>query len=353
MPGKEKTLVLLTPAFPADDSDSVWVPFVQLSVKKLKENFPSVAITVLSFNYPHHTESYTWKGVRVISFNGLHTRKFSRLLVWFRVWKQLKKIKKDQTIIGLFSFWCGECALVGKYFGRLHGIKHFCWIAGMDAKKENKLIRLIRPRANELVAVSPFLVDEFYRNHSVKPGHLIPLGIDPSEYGSYEGGKDIDILGVGSLVPGKQYDIFIHVVKQISLSIPGIKAVICGGGRERDKLEKLIKELQLENNITLKGEMPRSEVLHCMQRTKVFLHTSSYEGFGLVYLEALGAGAQAIGFTFPLDHQVPRWYKVNNQDEMVSKTIDILQNPHTLYTPSVLYSADDSAKAIMRLFDIE
>jgi glycosyltransferase involved in cell wall biosynthesis len=353
MLNKKKTLVLLAPAFPADESDSVWVPFVQLCVKKLQENFPSIAITVLSFNYPHHTGAYTWKGVKVISFAGLHTRKFSRLWVWLRVWKQLKKIKRDQTIIGLFSFWCGECALVGKYFGRLHRIRHFCWIAGMDAKKENKLVRLIRPRADELVAMSDFLSDEFYRNHSVRPAHLIPIGIDPSEYENYEGEKDVDILGAGSLVPGKQYSIFIHVIKQVSLSMPGIKAVICGGGRERDELEKLVKELGLENNIILTGAIHHHHVLRWMQRTKVFLHPSSYEGFGLVYLEALYAGAHAIGFTYPIDRTVPHWHRVKNTEEMIAKTITILQTSQTDYTSVEIYLMDDSARKIMELFEID
>jgi glycosyltransferase involved in cell wall biosynthesis len=351
MLNKEKTLVILTPAFPADESDSVWIPAVQSFVKKMKENFPSINISVLSFNYPQHTGTYTWQAVQVISFNGLYKRKLSRMMTWARVWKRLKRINSEQTIIGLLSFWCGECALLGKYFGRLYGIKHYCWISGMDAKKENKLVKWIRPRANELVAMSAFLVDEFYRNHAVKPACNIPPGIDTSGYSKYEGAKDIDILGAGSLIPAKQYDVFIHVVKQLSISLPGIKTVICGGGSEQDRLKNLIKELKLENNIMLLGERPHSEVLQCMQRARVFLHPSSYEGFGLVYLEALYAGAHTIGFTYPLDHPVSHWYKVNNPEEMAKTAIAILKNPHTEYTPVLLFSMNDSVKAIMKLFD--
>jgi glycosyltransferase involved in cell wall biosynthesis len=353
MPDKEKTLVLLTPAFPADESDSVWVPFVQLFVKNLSENFPAIPITVLSFKYPHHTKTYQWNGVKVISFDGMYAKKLTRVRIWLRVWKQLKKIKKEQTIIGLFSFWCGDCALVGHYFGKKHGIKHFCWIAGMDAKKENKLIKLIRPRADELVAMSSFLIEEFYKNHSVKPAHLIPIGIDTSEYSRYEGPKDIDILGVGSLVTGKQYDIFIHVVKQVSLAFPNVKAIICGSGSEQELLVKLVKELRLENNITLTGAIPHNQVLQYMQRTKIFLHPSAYEGFGLVYLEALYAGAHTIGFTYPITQTVTHWHRVKSNEEMVMKAISILQNPEADYKPVLLYSMEESVRAIMKLFEIE
>lgn len=353
MNNKQKTFVLLTPAFPADESDSVWVPAVQLFARKLKENFPDLSIVVLPFKYPHHTETYTWHGVQVTGFNGLHARRFSRLLLWWKVWKRLRKIKRQQEITGLFSFWCGECALVGKYFGRRYGIKHYCWISGMDAKKDNKLIRLIRPRSEELIAMSVFLAEEFNRNHSVKPAHLIPPGIDPSEYLPYAGERDIDILGAGSLIPAKQYDVFIHIVKQLSNTFPGIKAVICGDGEDRSKLQELIRELHLEDNITLEGVRRHSEVLQWMQRSKIFLHPSLYEGFGLVYIEALYAGAHAIGFTYPLDYPVPNWHVVNDPAEMIAKAAEILKGPRAGYSPVLVQSMDKSVKAVMKLFDRE
>jgi len=38
------------------------------------------------------------------------------------------------------------------------------------------------------------------------------------------------------------------------------------------------------------------ELLEWMQRGKVFLHPSSYEGFGIVCIEALCSGAEVISF---------------------------------------------------------
>src|SRR4030095_8776965 len=346
-----KTIIILTPAFPADESDTVWVPAVQLFVRKLKESFPSVQIMVIAFNYPYHTNTYLWHGVEVTSFNGLHARKLGRRIIWVKVWRKLKWIKKRQRIIGILSFWCGECALVGRYFAMLHKLKHYCWISGMDAKKENKLVKWIRPKANELIAMSPFLMHEFWRNHSVKPQYQIPIGIDPAGYGAQPDKRDIDILGVGSFNHFKQYDVFVQVVKQISVLFPQIKAVICGGGTEQSRLEKLIKELQLENNITLVGVRPHAEVLRWMQRSRIFLHPSSYEGFGLVYLEALFAGAHVIGFTYPLDGPVPHWQVAQSREDMTAKAIDILNDPYTKYTPVLIHSMDDSVKAVMNLFE--
>jgi hypothetical protein len=90
-----------------------------------------------------------------------------------------------------------------------------------------------------------------------------------------------------------------------------------------------------------------------MQRTKIFLHTSNYEGFSTVCIEAMYAGAHVISFCYPLDHPVPHWHVVNNAEEMTAKAIELLQDAGTAYEPVLLYSMDDSARSIMKLFDDE
>ena len=122
-------------------------------------------------------------------------------------------------------------------------------------------------------------------------------------------------------------------------------------GREKDKTEALINELSLQTNLHLLGGKLHEEVLQLMQQTKIFLHTSEYEGFSTVCLEALYAGAHVISFCYPLDHPVPHWHVVKSKDEMTAKALEILQNPASEYTPVLLYSMDDSAKEMMRLFE--
>ena len=296
MSNLSNTLIILSPAFPANESETVWVRPKQLFVRKLKEVCPSLEIIVLSFNYPLHAEQYTWKKVLVVAFNGMHTRKLRRLLLWWRVWKKLRSIKKEKSIVGILSFWCGECALVGSYFARIHKLKHFIWISGMDAKKTNKLIRFIKPREDKLVAMSVFLQNEFAKNHSITPKYIIPIGVDPTEFEDIPRSRDIDILGVGTLNPFKQYDALITLVKTLSSRFPQIKAVIIGEGTEREKLEQLVKELDLEANVTFTGLMTHTATLACMQRAKILIHPSAYEGFGSVCIEALFAGAHVISF---------------------------------------------------------
>ncbi|MEP6950888.1 MAG: glycosyltransferase family 4 protein [Ginsengibacter sp.] len=351
MKHKAKTLIILSPGFPKDEADTTCLPAHQIFIKALNKNFPSLKIIILSFEYPFSTSGYNWYDNWVIPFNGMNKGVVARLFLWHHFWRTLHKLKKDNDIIGLFSFWCGECALIGKYFGKWNNLEHFTWIAGQDAKRGNKYISIIHPRSHELVAMSDFLVKEFYRNYAVRPLHIIPNGIDPSLFSAQGAERDITILGTGSLIPLKQYDVFINAVKEIIKGVPAVKAMLCGKGPDEMQLQKLIVHHQLQNNILLTGEKSHAEILRLMQRTKVFLHTSNYEGFSTVCLEALYAGCHVISFIKPMKHDIGHWHIVQSKEEMVKKAIEILSNSVAAYTPVLPYAMDDSAMAVMKLFN--
>jgi len=347
-----QTLVILSPAFPKNESELNWVPLQQSLVKELKQQFPELNIIVLSFFYPYETMEYSWHDVRVIAYNGRGKRKLKRLKLWGDVWKKLNKIRKSNNTIGIFSFWCGECALIGNYFGRLYGIKHYCWICGKDAKKENKFPRFIRARANELIALSDFLQNEFGENHGTRPGIVIPPGIDVKQFNDFPQERDIDILGAGTLSALKQYHIFLQVVAEVKKEIPAVKAVLIGDGPEKDNLQNLIVRLGIDENLILTGALPHTEVLQMMQRTRVFLHPSSYEGFGVVCLEALYGGAHVFSFVQPMNREIKNWSIVKTKEEMVEKTKALLEDPHIKYEQKLVYSISDVAEKVMGLFDL-
>ena len=130
----EDTLVILSPGFPAIEADTTCLPAQQLFVQNVRELFPDLTIIVLAFHYPYMNATYTWKNVNVVSFNGRNKGKLQRLILWAKVWRKLAAIKRTHRIIGMFSFWCTECALVGKHFAQRNKLKHLIWILGQDAK---------------------------------------------------------------------------------------------------------------------------------------------------------------------------------------------------------------------------
>jgi glycosyltransferase involved in cell wall biosynthesis len=347
----KKTFVILTPGFPGSETDTTCLPFQQNFVKALKKIHKDLNIVVLSFQYPYHKIPYNWFNVPVIPFNGRNKGGLARLLLRKKINLTLKKMHAENKIFGLLSFWYNECGFIGKKFGEKYGIKHYCWVLGQDAKKENKCPQHIPLRADELIALSDFLQNEFSKNHNVKPEFVIPPGIDERLFDDPLKEKDIDLFGAGSLISLKQYDIFLEVVSKIKKATSRIKVMLAGDGPEKEKLESLIKDLKLENNVTLTGELPHQEALKLMQRTKVFLHPSSYEGFSGACLEALYAGCHVISFSKPMKTDIINWNIATNKEKMTEKALNILKDPKAEYKIICPYPINDTANAIMKLFD--
>jgi glycosyltransferase involved in cell wall biosynthesis len=331
MNNEQQCLVILTPGFPASESDTTCLPMQQDFIRTLMKLYPKLRIIVLSFQYPYEKKTYQWFGVTVISFNGRNKGGWQRLLLRREIMGKLQDVHQENRISGLLSFWYGECAVIGKRFGERYGIRHCCWILGQDARKENVYPRRVPAKAGELVALSDFLQDEFEKNHGTKPFAVIPPGIDHTKFHTSSAGKDIDLLAAGSLIPLKQFDIFIEIVAAIKKDIPGIMAVLAGDGPQKDALGDLIGKKGLEKDIMLTGELPHHEMLQLMQRTKLLLHPSSYEGFSGVCLEALSAGAHVISFCQPMRQPIPHWHIVNTKEEMEKKAIWILSDQGTEY----------------------
>lgn len=349
MRNNAKTLIILTPGFAKDESDSVCIPTQQHFIKALKEMHPDLKIIILALEYPFIRNTYEWFGNTVICFKGIN-KDIRKLFLRRRVAIKLKELNNQYTIVGLLSFWCNESALIAKSFADKNNLRHVCWIWGQDAKKENRYPKRITPRDDELATLSDFLQAEFAKNHGIRPKHVVPPGIDHRQYNVSDQRKDIDVLAVGSLIPLKQYEIFIDVIDKVRENLPGVKAVLIGKGAEKDKLISLIEEKGLAENIILAGELPHNKVLTYMKRAKAFVHPSTYEGFGIVCIEALGAGADVISFVKPMNREIENWYIVKNKEEIIKKTIGVLQVQKKEYRSVIPYTIEATAQRMGELF---
>lgn len=347
---KTRTLVLLAPGFPADEQDVNCLPAQQLFVRAVNRNFPDLKLVIISFQYPFFSKKYDWYGNTVVALNGQNNGKIRRLSTWMKAWKTLRKLKRESDIIGILSFWCGECALLGKYFAISHKLPQFCWISGQDALDENKYVKWIRPRPSTLIAMSNVLADEFQRNFALRPMHIIHNGVDHGNASSIAEERSIDILGAGSLIPLKQYDIFIKVVGKLNTHGISLRSIICGEGIQHGELQMQIDEMGLQNVVKLKGEISRPELIDLMQQAKIFLHPSRYEGLSSACLEALAAGDHVVSFTHPGEGEIDHWHVVADVDAMTTRIVEILSDKETEYSPVTPFTMDKSAKEIVRLF---
>ena len=350
MEHKPDTLVILSPGFPASEADTACMPPQQLFVKALKEICPGLRIIVLTFHYPFSAAEYEWHGVKVIALGGKDDGRLFRLLTWFKAWITLGKINREHHVLGLLSFWFGECALIGNYFAKRHRLSHYSWLLGQDAKRGNKYFRWIKPRGDTLIALSDFLAREVIRNHGVVPANVIPVGIDISMFPQLPLKRDIDVLGAGSLIPLKQYHLFVEAIALLKPFYPDIKAVLCGKGPEMDNLKTLAESLNLNGNIVFNGEVPHTAVLDLMQRSKIFLHPSNYEGYGAVLAEALFGGAHVVSFCKPMRQDYRHHHVVKNKDEMFRELLAILKNRNRGHDRVAMCPAEQIAKNMISLY---
>lgn len=344
----QKTLIILTPGFPADESDSNCLPAQQQFVAMLQKNFPELQIIIVTVQYPAPGEDYLWNHIRVISLNirkGFYTR-----FAWIRIWNALKKLKDENSISGLVIFWCSAHALPAFWLARAYRIPHYCWILGQDARKDNHVVKLIRPKPWELIAISDFLQNEFYENHGVKAARVIPVGVNKNSFAEDTAGRFIDILGAGSLIPLKQYHLFVEIVQSLLSSFPDLKALLFGTGTEKEMLQEKVGQLHIGNNLKLMDEISHDELVAVMHHGKIFLHPSRYEGFSSACLEALSAGAHVVSFQRPMEREFPHWHTVHSIREMYLKTLSLLQSDALDYEAIVPYTISSATKQIMALF---
>jgi glycosyltransferase involved in cell wall biosynthesis len=346
----QKTLLIMTPGFPADENDSTCLPFPQLVIRKLKEANPALNIVVFAFQYPFSNLPYNWRGVQVFPFDGREKGKVSRLFVWLKVYRKAKAITKSHSTIGILGFWLGECALMAKLVARKRKLKWFVWLMGQDAKSGNRYFPLVRPAPESLIVLSDFLSSELHKNYGITPEHVIPPGIDPQQFSGRANHRHIDLIGVGSLISLKQYDIFIRVAAELVKKYPRLRAVICGKGPERDKLIELIWQNGLQANVDLLDEVAHDEVIMLMQQAKILLHPSSYEGFATVYTEALYAGAHVIGFHKPMNEPIAHLHLVGNEREMIGVAERILQDDSVDHSPVLTWPIEAVCDRVLSLF---
>lgn len=351
MKKRNKTFIIFSPAFPSGEDDSAWVPSLQTFVAAVNRNFPGLKVIVFAFQYPYSTKAYSWNNNTVIPFNGFYKGRAARFFMWLKIWGKVKKIKNQNDVIGIFSQWCTECTFIAKYVSKFFKLRYYCWIHGGDARATNTYVKRIRPASSSLIAMSDFLADEFYKNHNLRPQYVVPNGIDISLFKNMPLVKDIDVIGVGAFSVLKQYSVFVEIVAALKKNIPGIKTILCGDGEERTYIETMITDLVLNENVMVTGFLPHTQSIQMMQRSKILLHPSSYEGFSGACLEALYSGAHVISFIKPMKHEIKNWHIVKTKEEMLQMALTLLKNADLRYERVLAYSMNESAKEIMSIFN--
>ncbi len=137
----------------------------------------------------------------------------------------------------------------------------------------------------------------------INPGCNYPISVSESakEYAkNIYGNASPKLITISRLDRRKSHQNIFMTIKNLLPKFPNLKYISIGDGDERKNLEKLRKELNLENNIILIFKSTEQEKVSLLEQSDVFVMPSvvykkSVEGFGISYIEAASYGKPSLG----------------------------------------------------------
>lgn len=167
--------------------------------------------------------------------------------------------------------------------------KLFSRLPAGDAVIERRL--LAATRTFDVMVTMGNRAATFFEERSVRRPHVIPGGIDASRFAANTADA-AELILVGRLVPVKQVDVFLDVVRRVRHTHPTVRARIVGDGPLRSELEKQARELGVADTVVFRG---RSDAVEReLAEAQIFVLTSATEGVSLALLEAMMSGLPAV-----------------------------------------------------------
>jgi glycosyltransferase involved in cell wall biosynthesis len=171
------------------------------------------------------------------------------------------------------------------------------------------LMKRFYPWANGIVVVSQGVGDDLAQltkisreritviyNPSVVRAEVQEKAQAPLDHPWFRPGQPPVLLAVGRLQLQKDYPTLIRAFAQVRQTRP-VRLLILGEGKERPLLEALIKDLGLEQDVSLPGFVMNPYAY--MARASLFVLSSRWEGLPTVLIEALCCGTPVVSTDCP------------------------------------------------------
>ncbi|MGE5230772.1 MAG: glycosyltransferase [Deltaproteobacteria bacterium] len=165
--------------------------------------------------------------------------------------------------------------------------------------------RLFAARVAGYVAVSPGVRRSAVQAYRGRPRRIavIPPGIDlrrfdrrrvdPARVADFRQGASRVVGTVGRLADQKALHVLLDAAPRLLADHPGTRLLIVGDGPLRPALERRARQLGVEGAVVFAGH--QADVVPAYAAMDVFVLPSRYEGFGIVFLEAMAVGVPVVG----------------------------------------------------------
>lgn len=160
---------------------------------------------------------------------------------------------------------------------------------------EKKQLKKIYSNAKMCTAVSPTFCKRLESLYHVTFNY-VPNIVDYDVFTKVKKEKheDINIISVGNLTKNKSMDVAIKAYSKIKGSCNIGTFTIIGSGNEKENLQQLAEDLQVEDRVIFTGKLSREKIARHYEKSDIFVLASKSETFGVVYIEAMCAGLPII-----------------------------------------------------------
>ena len=235
------------------------------------------------------------------------------------LWRAAGKAGQDAVVIDAHFALYALLPMLSKRLRSLPVVVHFQgpWAdenisAGDSSPVRHRLRRglerLVYRRADRVIVLTSAFRRVLVENYGVSPWrvHVVPPGVDldrfsPGDRGAARErfGLDADafvVVSVRRLVPRMGLDVLLDAWARALSELPqGAQLLIAGDGSERAALEAQVERLGLAESVRLLGRISDEDLLELYRAADLgVVPTRSFEGFGLVVIEAAACGTPTI-----------------------------------------------------------
>ncbi len=201
-------------------------------------------------------------------------------------------------------------------------------IAVSDANRE-MLLKLYPQVKNKITTVHNGIDLEEFRQPLIHFANQHRLMIRQKLFNA--GPQDFVIISVAALHERKGLKYLLEAFAKVAEKKENAKLAIVGEGPERKNLEKLIKNLRIDNKVVLTGV--QNEIAKLLKSADLFVLPSIKEAFGLAVVEAMDAGIPIIGSNTGGIPEIIENGKTGNLVEprdaqgLADKILELMENP--------------------------
>jgi glycosyltransferase involved in cell wall biosynthesis len=305
-------VLTLTPFFPSDQNE-VSGCFIAEPIEQLKQfGVDSSVFAAAPIYYPRKqpSPSAAAEWLRYLQLPGNLGLSSAGKLLYARLLRRIRKlhsVKPIDIIHAHAALPCGHAAaLISRSFNipfvvTLHGLDVFntCFLGGIPAAWRRKVSVDVYRAARTVICVSGKVQEILKTGVPAETSSAIVYnGTNPNLFSpnpTRVGQFDSEILIVGDLLRSKGHELVLRALGNLRPSFPRLRCRIIGEGADRARLEALVLELGIGQQVQFVGRQSRLEVAEAMRHCSVFVLPSRNEGLGCVYLEAMSCGKPVIG----------------------------------------------------------